>query len=603
MDVTISKWMLGVSKSKGSPVATSFKHVPPGRAGALRASSCGHAKVGRDMGRAPIAFGELMDSMRRRWLLFVALTMVCVFCLGCGSKSPEGDGGGSRGSATDGGSGYDVGTYDGPTSPGPNGVTVTQLDGGPSETGLPALPELTNVFATQREDSVGIDFDPVDNAIDYRVYPLPSPSDLTVNSDGSLTIKNAIYRCAGLRQAFELPNATLPPSTDGGQDTVNQNQQYSWIATVPTNPTLGYVYPIGGPGLVPVYAIAVHPAVPEIGWRESRPKIYTTSASLRQTWLSQGARDDGVVFYVPSSASSSTETVYHSETALPVGGQNWTQYTEYYFTKADLATHAMDSTPPAPAFQILSAPADGAKPLMAVFYQPGMNHTELAVGNERFTRAAHQSFGPLWHLEWSGITAETTLVVEALSSGCPFQGFLSPQSIDAPPHQPLETLAQLQAASTTGEVFINGQYDLPGASWTILNPPDGGYWGTSSVGLPALETPSASPVPIARSFVKVMPQPHNPSDSTKAPTSEQWCPGRIRRIARARIPDRRFPAKTAAAAVAIGRRQPSISARTSSTSKRITFRSSRTVSSSANSGMPSTTPAKTSRVRCASLLR
>jgi hypothetical protein len=388
---------------------------------------------------------------------------------------------------------------------------VVPLDGGPSESGLPELPELTNVVATEREDSVGIDFDPVDNAVDYRVYPLPSAADVTVNADGSLTIKNAIYRCAGLRETFDLPNATLP-AADAYQDTQNPNQQYSWIAPIPANPTLGYVYATPGKGHVPVYAVGVHPSVNEVGWRESRPKIYTTSATLRETWLGRGARDDGIVFYVPATASSATETVYHSETVQPVGG--WTQYTEYYFTEADRAAHAMDSTPPEAAFQVLSAVTEGAKPLKAVLYQPGMNHTELAVGNERFNRAAHQGPGPLWHLEWAGLTTQTTLVVEALSAGCPFQGFLSPQSVDAPPHQPLDTLAQLQKASSTGEVFINGQYDVPGTSFPILlgNGATGGIWSTSDAGSPLVQTPSISPIPIARSFILVNPRPHNPAD-------------------------------------------------------------------------------------------
>jgi hypothetical protein len=376
---------------------------------------------------------------------------------------------------------------------------VAQLDGGPGDTGLPALPELTNVIAIEREDSVGIDFDPFDGAIDYRVYPLPNPGDVTVNADGSLTIKNAIYRCAGLRQTFDLPNNTSNNLTapDAGQVYENvSNPQYSWTVQIPSSPTLGYVYVTSAPGLVPVYAVAVHPTAPEEGWRESRPKIYTTDASLRKTLLGKGGRDDGIVFYVPSSASSATKTLYHSETAIPVLGQNWTSYTQYYFTAADLASHANDSTPPAPAFQVLSSPAGGAMPLMAVLYQPGQNHVELAVGNERFKRAANQGPGPLWHLEWSGITAPTTLAVEALASGCPYQAFLSPQPVDSPPHQPLETLAQIQKASSTGEVFINGQYDLP---------------GSVTGGLPWLRTPNASPVPIARSFIQVAPRPHDPS--------------------------------------------------------------------------------------------
>jgi hypothetical protein len=126
---------------------------------------------------------------------------------------------------------------------------------------------------------------------------------------------------------------------------------------------------------------------------------------------------------------------------------------------------------------------------MAVIYNAANPHTELAVGKERFQRAAYQGNSPMWHLEWSGITQPTTLVVEALSSGCPFQGMFSATHLDASPpveyaaHQALLTLDDLRKASATGEVFINGQYD---------------------------ET--KNPKAIARSFLKVAPQPHAARD-------------------------------------------------------------------------------------------
>jgi hypothetical protein len=393
-----------------------------------------------------------------------------------------------------------------------DGGTVGQIEGGLANTGLPTLPELVNVVATEREDSVGIDFDPVDDAVDYRVYALPSPGDITVNGDGSLTIKNTVYRCAGLRQTYDLPNNTTNNLTapDAGQLYENPNEQYSWTAQIPATPTLGYVYVTPGEGIVPVYAIGEHPTAPEIGWRETRPKIYTTDATLRASLLASGGRDDGIVFYVPSAAGAGTTTVYHSENVVQAG-MNFTQYTEYYFGSADLASRKGDTTPPAPAFQVLTAIAAGAQPLMAVLYQPGENHTELAVGKERFKRASNQGPGPLWHLEWAGMTEPTTLVVEALSAGCPFQGFLSPQSLAAPPHQPLLTMAQLQSASPTGEVYVNGQYDLPGTTFTLLGGTVGDTWTVSDAGLAILQTPNASPIPIARSFIQVVPKPHDPS--------------------------------------------------------------------------------------------
>jgi hypothetical protein len=373
------------------------------------------------------------------------------------------------------------------------GTIVTQLTTAPT-TALPTLPPLTNVNALERDDSVGIDFDPVDNAVDYRVYPLPSDSDITANSDKSVTIKNAVYRCAGVRQTFDVPNniGNDAMNPDAGQKYLNG--QYSWPVKVPSTPTLGYVYVSPASDRQPVYAVGVHPNSIEDGWRESRPKIYTTSATTRQTLISQGGRDDGIVFYVPAAASSSTTTIYHSE-SKQVQGTN-TYWGESYFTSADMASHASDTTPPAAAFQVLAATADGTQPLMASEYQPGQNHTELSVGAERFKRATHQGPGPLWHLEWSGLTKTTTLVVEALASGCPFQGLLAPQSLTAPPHQTEYTLAQLQQMSPTGEVFINGQYSAP---------------GTTDAGTLLTTTASTSPVVLARSFVQVSPQPHDPT--------------------------------------------------------------------------------------------
>jgi hypothetical protein len=360
--------------------------------------------------------------------------------------------------------------------------TVGQVDGGVPDSGLPPLPPLANVVGVLREDSVGIDFDPVDEAVDYRVYPLPNPGEVTANPDGSLTIRNAVYRCAGVRQTYDLEN-----NLNAGQAGLFlENAPWNWKAQVDNNPTLGYVYVAPADGRLPVYALGGYPGSNELGWRESRFKRYTTDATERQTLLGQGWRDDGIVFYVPSASGSTTVTIYGSQTADGWAGQSWSHYTQYYFGPAGVSAHMSDTTPPAPAFEVLSAPATGTKPLSAVLYQvDDQGHTELAVGQARFQRALYQGNGPLWHLEWSGITQPTTLVVEALQSGCPFPGLLSPEHFDGQdPNNSRRTwawrtLGDLQGASATGEVFVNGQYD----------------------GVPS------APVPIARSFLQVAPQP------------------------------------------------------------------------------------------------
>ena len=343
--------------------------------------------------------------MRRR-ALYLALSFVALSAfsgsLGCGSSHAAKPGAGSGTSGTSGSS--TTGTS---TTPPTSGTTGSQTTPPPvsdamapdtstgqiviGDSGLPDLPTLTNVVATQRDDSVGIDFDPVSDAVDYRVYPLPAPGTAKVNADGSLTIPNAIYRCAGKRQGYDLMNnldnqdGSLP---DGGALSVF-NPPFEWKASVSSNPLLGYVYPEAGDGLVPVYALAGYPMQDELGWRESRLKIYTTDASERQTLLSQNWRDDGIVFYVPSAASASTQTVYASANAARSNciQCNSTFHTQSYFLAADMASHTMDTTPPAAAFQVLTSAAAGTVPLQVVTYKTDQVHDELAVGTERYKRA------------------------------------------------------------------------------------------------------------------------------------------------------------------------------------------------------------------------
>jgi hypothetical protein len=356
------------------------------------------------------------------------------------------------------------------------GGSTRSLTSPPAANALPKVTgSLTNVVAKVHGDSVGIDFDPVDDAVDYRVYPLPAEADVTVGADHTVTVRNAIYRCAGARQTFDLQNNLNTDDTS----LLRTRAQFSWNASIPAEPTLGYVYVTKGPGLAPVYALAGTPVNDEAGWRESRTKIYTTDAAERGHLLAQNWRDDGVVFYVPTTAGAGTRTVYRSLSRTGGGGGSVAVEYQSYFGAGALTGHADDAVAPVPAFEVLSAPPSGAvtAPLMVVGYDNG-GHDELAVGKERFARAAHQGAGPLWHLEWSGLQGPTTLVVEALSSGCPYQGFLAADHLSVPPHQPFLTLEDLRRASPTGEVFINGQFDV-----------------------------TAFPNAIARSFVDVAPAP------------------------------------------------------------------------------------------------
>lgn len=390
----------------------------------------------------------------------------------CSSSSGDDPGGGSGGSGAQGGSAGDSGV-------------VGQVDGGVTTT-LPDLPPMTNVFAEENDDSVSIRFAPVDDARDYRVYPLPKDEDIQVDGSGNVVVKNAIYRCAGDREAPDAVADDAPDVQSNAIRTMVDNQEVGGYTRQLADATLGHVYLSPGPGLIPVHVMG--DSAPDADqtdcyfarWTESRVKKYVTTESEYQELLDQNWRDDGIQFYVPEAADGTTRQIYMDDGDA-----------QYYFPEgAEADAHEQKS----PAFLVLSQPGTGTVPLMRVFYQQACarSHDELVPGKTRFERAWKQGSKQPWlTLTWSGITAETTLVVEALDTGCPFQGHLSPKSIANPvdpidppiQHQPWITLDEAKAASATGEVFINGQHE-------------------------AANRPKA----IARSFLKVKPKPHAPMD-------------------------------------------------------------------------------------------
>ncbi len=371
-------------------------------------------------------------------------------------------------------------------------VVVGQLDGG-GDSQLPFVPPLSQVIAVENDDSVSITFEPVEGARDYRVYPLPANADLSIKPDGQVVVKNATYRCAGNREAPapEIDAQPMVPSS-AIHTQVDQQMVGGHLRTL-AEATLGYVYTEPGPGRVPVYAMGESHENADstcffARWAATRVKKYTTSTTERTQMLGDFARDDGIVFYVPETGTAGTRQVW-----VATDGIGTNSVTRYYFPDgAEAAKHTNKMA----AFPVLVSAAQGTQPLMRVFYSNkcGWSHDELAAGRERFNRIHKQGdTQPSWTLSWAGLTGPTTLVVEALDTGCPYQGHLSPQSIASVTghygtldfiHEPYRTPAELRAASPTGEVFINGQHD---------------------------NTPRL-PRAIARSFIRVKPNPRPKMD-------------------------------------------------------------------------------------------
>lgn len=316
------------------------------------------------------------------------------------------------------------------------------------------LAPLANVQSVVRADNVSVSFDPVDGARDYRIYPVAGGADAGV--------PDKIYRCAGDRPAPSLPvdGEPLPP---GGAMEAYVNHDVRGYTRSGAQVTLGYVWNGAGNGRIPVYALG-NPAFNAdnpcyfMRWDESRVKKYVTDPDERRNLIAAGWRDFGIAFYGPAPGAAGTVQVFTAVDPDRFGGP-------MYFTDSQEQA-ARASLGPAPAFTVLASFADGTLPLKRVYYHNvcGAGHDELAPGEARFQHALRQGNTPVTSLLWTGLKGPTTLAVEALDSGCPFQGHLSPVSF--PPmtlgginHQAFLTLDQVRAADPHGEVFINGQHD------------------------------------------------------------------------------------------------------------------------------------------------
>jgi hypothetical protein len=329
------------------------------------------------------------------------------------------------------------------------------------DTALPPVPRFVGVSASIVVDSARITVEPVPGAKDYRVYELPADEDI-MQQDGVVSVSNAIYRCAGNRQSPRLSVDAEKKMQSEAVKTVVTGEPVHGFMRSEEDAKLGYVYLTPGEGRVPVYVLGN----PEAGadnlcfhqrWNATRVKKYVTSESERADLLAKSWRDDGIAFYVPASGAAGTRPVYVSET------------NDYVLAFID-GPEAEDRGDGKAIFDVLaeepSPLPDDIAPLMRVHYAKScaMDHDELVAGLPRFERVRYQGDKlPMFDLRWSGITEETTLVIEALDGLCPFQGVLAPISspagnydnIDYPAFSTLDELRDPE----TGEVFVNGQGD------------------------------------------------------------------------------------------------------------------------------------------------
>jgi len=334
---------------------------------------------------------------------------------------------------------------------------------------LPELPELQNVKATVRGSTLLVEFSPVDDARDYRIYRYPASGRVLVENDGSLVVRDAIYRCAGDRprpwrdrDGINLKSLSLEGQTHGYMRTEEES-------------LLGHVYLTPGDGRMPVYRLGNPNRNAAYTWPSyvAPPGIdftggdYVTSTAARDALLSEGWRDDGIAFYVPSDGTRMVHR-YESED---------TQAILFYVDGPE----ALARTGGSERFSILAEPGAGSVPLYRIFYALGADHDVLAPGGANRERVLSQGNVPVTTVSWPGMVDESiTYVIEALDEGCPFPGGLigamAATGTDTSGRTAPTILLDDARIEATGEVFINGQH-----------------------------APENRPKPVARSFVTAAP--------------------------------------------------------------------------------------------------
>jgi hypothetical protein len=336
-----------------------------------------------------------------------------------------------------------------------------------------------------RGDTAVVQFAPVKDALDYRIYLMPEPAALGTDTEGRPTVRDAIYRCAGRRTVDdreEQYGALYAESLRGRDNGYVRSEAES---------VLGHVYARAGEGRVPVFRLADPSGnggyfnaewIPPL-YREANSAEYVIDPARRAELVRQGFRNDGIAFYAPLQGKRSVyRAAYEPDAHQGARVSLW--FTEG--PEHDARTRGDQSLllELGERFQVLAEPASDTVPLYRVTYRSGSTFDVLAAGEAAYQRVLHQG-GPVTSLTWSGLRARSVLVIEALDAGCPFpRAYLGAFHVDAeqdsagaPLGYPTETLDTLRAPET-GEVYVNGQHD-----------------------------PESRPRPIARSFVEVAPEP------------------------------------------------------------------------------------------------
>jgi hypothetical protein len=361
----------------------------------------------------------------------------------------------------DGGGGGDAGPGVPPDPPtNPNSFPWGEARPAAPATALPAADPLYLRSYEVMGDRATFRLFPVEGARDYRIYPLPSDGQVTMDGD-TLHVEDAVYRCAGSRFPWWI-------ASDG--DPTEARHPFAVTTTVrgevdsfdrsSSDPVLGYVGMFPADGTEPLYAVgSPHEGADHDGEAlrtpETRVKRYVVGATARQRFLDAGWRDDGLVGYVPATASGATQTAHVAARSLDPAEHPGSIL---YYT--DAAEHGAREGEP--EFEVFREPGAGRAALGRVSFRMfGDLHDELVVGAERLDQVKNLGTIPHLAVQWPNVTDGQTFVIEALDRLCPFQGNALPDDGEQVGELigSARALGALAAADAHGEVFLNGQGD------------------------------------------------------------------------------------------------------------------------------------------------
>jgi hypothetical protein len=249
-----------------------------------------------------------------------------------------------------------------------------------AESSLPELPRIDNVVARVRGDTLLVDFSAVEGALDYRIYPLPDAKNVLVGADGSLVVRDAIYRCGGDLARGRRDSASFDvfgPTLEGDVHGYTRTRADSLLGYVFLTPAAGRepVYRVGDPNRNAGYAWPSYVAPPGTQYTGGD---YVVGTQARDAMVAKGFRDDGVAFYIPSKG---TRTVHATEGDALL-----------FYVDGPEATARGAGTD---RFAILPTQEAGSVPLYRVYYWMGAEYDVLAAGTRtgtaRFIRATFPS--------------------------------------------------------------------------------------------------------------------------------------------------------------------------------------------------------------------